>query len=89
MIRAFGAHCQFRTNALRQTACLFDDLVGACEHRGRHVEADRLGCLQVDDQLELARPHDRQIAGLLALEDAADIDAAQKRGKPDRILSGP
>jgi hypothetical protein len=50
--------------APQQTACLFDDLVGACEHRGRHVEADRLGRLQVDDQLELARPHDRQIAGL-------------------------
>src|SRR2546429_4647299 len=47
---------------------LFDHLVGACEQRRRHVEADRIGRLQVDDQLELARSHDREIARFLALE---------------------
>jgi hypothetical protein len=52
-------------------AFLLNDLIGACEHRGGHVEANRLGRLQVDDKLELARLHDRQIAGFLALKNAA------------------
>ena len=34
-----------------------------------------LAVLSVDDQLELARLHDRQVRRLRALEDAADIDA--------------
>jgi hypothetical protein len=33
-------------------------------------------CRQVDDELELGRLHDRQVGGLGALEDAADIDAS-------------
>ena len=32
----------------------FDDLVGAGEHRSRHSEAERLGGLQIDHQLERA-----------------------------------
>ena len=31
--------------------------------------------LQIDDELELRRPHDRQVGRLLALEDAAGVDA--------------
>src|SRR5207253_768046 len=31
--------------------------------------------LEIDDQPELARLHDRQVGGLLALEDAPGIDA--------------
>ena len=42
---------------------------------GGTVEAERLGGLEIDDQLELGRLHDRQVGRLLALEDAADIDA--------------
>ena len=34
----------------------------------RHVEAERLRGLEVDDQLELGRLHDRQVGRLLALE---------------------
>ena len=41
----------------------------------RHGEAEHPGGLGVDDQLELARLHDRQVRRLGALEDAAGIDA--------------
>ena len=39
----------------------------------RHVEAERLGGLEIDDQLELGRLLHRQVGWLLALEDAIDI----------------
>ena len=42
---------------------------------GGTVEAERLGGLEVDDQLELGRLHDRQVGRLRALEDAAGVDA--------------
>jgi hypothetical protein len=35
--------------------CLFDYLVGAAKHRGRHGEAERLGGIEVDHQFELGR----------------------------------
>ena len=63
------------TNAPQQTASLFDHLVGAGEQRGRHGEAEHPGGLDIDDQLELGRLHDRQVRRLRALEDAAGIDA--------------
>jgi hypothetical protein len=41
------------------TARLFDQLVGATEQRDRHGEAQHLGGLQVDDQLDLGGLLDR------------------------------
>src|ERR1700738_2505015 len=54
---------------------LFDHLVGAGEQSWWHLDAERAGGGKVDDQLELARLHDRQIHGFGTLEDAARIDA--------------
>ena len=41
--------------------------------RRRHVEAERLGGLEVDHQLVLGRRLHRQVGRLLALEDAIDV----------------
>src|SRR5262249_561548 len=42
----------------------FDHLVGAGEQRRWHVEAERSGGRQIDDQFELSRLHDRQVRRL-------------------------
>jgi hypothetical protein len=36
-----------------------NELVGLCQQRCRNVETERLGGDQVDDELELSRPHHR------------------------------
>src|SRR5262245_60139468 len=51
-----------------------DHLVGAGEQCRRNVKADRLGRLQVDDELKFGGQLDRHFGWLLALEDAADVD---------------
>src|SRR6516162_4055108 len=52
----------------------FDDLVGVGKQRRRNGETEYLGSLRVDDQLELARLHDREVGRFRAFEDAADVD---------------
>jgi hypothetical protein len=55
---------------------LFDHLVGEGEHRLRDRQPERRRGLQVDDQLELGRKFDRQIAWLRALE---NLDHVRRR----------
>jgi hypothetical protein len=45
-------HMPARDHAPQQTTSLFDDLVGAGEQHRRHVDADCLCGLQVDDEFE-------------------------------------
>src|ERR1700730_2126648 len=54
---------------------LLDHLVGDGEHTWRNSDAERFRRLEVDRQLELGRLQHRQIGGLLALENAAGVDA--------------
>ena len=52
-----------------------DHLVGAADQRQRHGDAERLGGLEVDVQLDFRPLLDRQVGGFLALENPPGIDA--------------
>src|SRR5262249_15896348 len=49
------------------------DLVRPPEHRWRDRQVERLGGLEIDDQLELRRLLDGQVGGFSALEDLVHI----------------
>src|SRR5258708_31342787 len=53
---------------------LFDHLVGAGEQRRRHVEAERLGRLEINGELEFRWQHHRQIGGLGPPENPTHVD---------------
>jgi hypothetical protein len=46
---------------------LFNDLVGAGEQLRRNVDVERPGGLEIDDELEFGRLHDREEAGFAPL----------------------
>src|SRR5215475_12198509 len=56
---------------------LFDQLVCAYEQRGRHSETERLGNLDINDQLELSRLLDGEVGRLSTLQ-----DLVHEGGKP-------
>ena len=56
----------------------FDHLISALLKARWHVEAERLGGLEVDHQLELDWGLDRQLARLRAVEDAIGVDRSAK-----------
>jgi hypothetical protein len=78
-----SASCQSRPSALQQTVSYFDHLVGARQQLIRHIQAERLRGLKVDDQLDLGALLHWQVRGLRALEDAAGIDAGLAIGIGD------
>src|SRR6266852_2793167 len=53
--------------------CLLDDFIRPLQQRRRDCQAEGLGGLEVDNQLELGRLLDGEIAGLGALEDLVDV----------------
>src|SRR6266700_397043 len=58
------------SNTSVQKPDLLDHLVGAREQRRRNRQAERPGGRKVEDQLDFGGLLDRQIGGLLALENA-------------------
>jgi len=72
---------------------LFDQLVRKCEQRGRHGDAERLGDLNVDDQLELSRLLDGEVGGLGPLQDLVHEGGSPPDVEGDAIIprktSGP
>jgi hypothetical protein len=58
------------------SAALLDHLVGTAKQREREGDAERLGRLQVDDELDFGWLLDRQVGRLVALENPADIRAS-------------
>src|SRR3954464_13751851 len=60
----------------RKSGTLFDHLVGSRKQCGWNLDAQRLGGLEIDNQLDLRGLHDRQVGWLFALENPPDIDAS-------------
>src|SRR5215471_20649701 len=54
---------------------LLNDLVRLSGEIRRHLDAERLSGLEVDDKLKFGGLHHRQVAGLLTLENPPGIDA--------------
>src|SRR6266404_6836108 len=62
-------------NSRRREPTSFNQLFRSGEQRRRNFEAQRLGSLEVDHQLEFGRLHDREVGGLLTFEDPTGVDA--------------
>jgi hypothetical protein len=64
---------------VQQIKSLFDHLVGSRKQSVWDGESERLGGLEIDDQLKLGRHLHGEIGRLLALKDAIDISCRQAK----------
>jgi hypothetical protein len=73
-VLAMSHKCHLLPDAPQQTASLLDYLIGARRQTRWHLDAERLGGLEIDHELELGQLLDWQIGGLISFENAASID---------------
>jgi hypothetical protein len=59
----------------RSKTASLDHLVGDGKYSWRNCKAERLRGLEMNHQLEFSRLQDRQVGGLVAIENAASVDA--------------
>jgi hypothetical protein len=64
-----------RSNCFALQELLFDHLIGTAEQRERERDTERPGGLHIDDQLHLRGLVQRQVGGLLAVENPGDESA--------------
>jgi hypothetical protein len=69
------------------TSSSLDDVIGSEQQRPRDRQAQRLGSLEVDDQLELGRLLYRKIAGSGAFEDLVDIASCASGARRARRIA--
>jgi hypothetical protein len=65
--------CVTRRHVQCSNIMLLDDLIGAREQRRGNFEAERLGSLEIDGQVDLCGLMHRKVSRLLALENAVDV----------------
>src|SRR5262249_15106193 len=70
LIMACGVSAISGCEQSQQTRFLFDHLVGKGEQRRLHFKAERLGSLEVDDQVVLGGRLHRKVGGFFSLENA-------------------
>jgi hypothetical protein len=68
---------------VQQTCSLLDHLVGNCQYARWYLKAERFGGRKIYHELYPRRLLDRQIAWLVAFEDAPCIDASEPVGLRD------
>ena len=64
---------------MQQRTSLFDHLIGSRKQFVWDGESERLGGLEIDDQLKLCRRLQWKIGRLLTLEDAVDVPCRQAK----------
>src|SRR5215207_950696 len=62
-------------SCIAQITLLFNNLIGSNKQALRDTETKRFCSLEVDQKLELARTHDRQVGGLFAFENSPSVYA--------------
>src|SRR5215471_7510154 len=65
--------CQKQTYAVQEFGQLLDDLVGELQEMHGHIQAQRLGGLEVDNQRYFDWHLDRKVPWLLALENPVNV----------------
>ena len=60
---------------MQQVASLFNHVIGASKQCRWHLETERLGSLEVDDEVEIGRLQDRKISWPGALENLSSVIA--------------